>query len=174
MPRYPLRAATGPCRKQLFCDARHILPTSPVLSIMGRNKVRVMIGIPRLFATAGGQASRSTNQLAGLVTAATVMIASAAAADPITVALVESLTSKSSNVEALDYLKVGQVIQLGPQDTLVLSYRTSCARERITGGTVIIGIDSSEVRLGSVVRVRGACGVKRNTLTGPPRRSLYR
>ena len=140
---------------------------------MGKTKVRVMIGILRLFATAGGQASRSANRVAGLVAATAVMIASAAAADPL-VALVESLTIKSSNVEAMDYLRYGQVIRLGPQDTLVLTYITSCARETITGGTVTIGIDSSEVQLGSVVRVRGACGVKRNTLTGPPRRSLYR
>jgi hypothetical protein len=124
-----------------------------------------MIGIPRLFATAGRQASRSANRVARLVAATAVMIASAAAADPIYVALVENVTGESPNVACMDFLQTGRVIQLGPRDTLILLYRTSCARETITGGTVTIGIDSSAVHLGHVVRVRGPCGVSKGAVT---------
>jgi hypothetical protein len=124
-----------------------------------------MIGIHRLFVTAGGRASRPVNRLAGLAAAAAVMIASAASAGPIEVALVENLTSNSSNVAFMDYLHSGQVIRLGPRDTLVLTYMTSCVRETITGGTVTIGTDSSEVQSGQVVRVRGQCGVGKMMLT---------
>ena len=65
----------------------------------------------------------------------------------------------------MDYLKTGQVIRLGPRDTLVLTYMTSCVRETITGGTVTIGADLSEVQSGQVVRTRGQCGVGKMVLT---------
>ena len=124
-----------------------------------------MIGIHRLFATAAGQASRSVNRLAGLAAAAAVVIASAASAGPLEVALVEDLTSNSSNVAFMDYLQTGQVIRLGPRDTLVLTYMTSCVRETITGGTVTIGTDWSEVQSGRVVRARGQCAAGKMMLT---------
>jgi hypothetical protein len=112
-----------------------------------------------------GQASRWINRLSVLAAAGAVMIASAAAAGPIEVALVENLTSNSSDVNYMDYLKTGQVIRLGPRDTLVLTYMTSCVRETITGGTVTIGADVSEVQSGQVVRTRGQCGVGKMVLT---------
>ena len=54
-----------------------------------------------------------------------------------------------------------KVIRLGPDQTLVLSYKDSCVRETITGGTVTIGTDQSEVRSGEVTRMRGPCLVGR-------------
>jgi len=124
------------------------------------------VGRLGLSAKTRGQTSRWINRLSVLAAAGAVMIASAAAASPIEVALVENLTSNSSDVSYMDYLKTGQVIRLGPRDTLVLTYMTSCVRETITGGTVTIGTDWSEVQSGQVVRTRGQCGVGKMVLTG--------
>jgi len=111
-----------------------------------------------------------TSNFAGLIrllaaaAAGTLMMASAATAAPLEVALVEGLTG-SSPVGFMDYVKTGQVIRLGPRDKLVLTYMASCVRETITGGTVIIGTDSSEVQSGEVVRVRGQCSADKFVLT---------
>jgi hypothetical protein len=85
---------------------------------------------------------------------AILTLASGAAADPIGVgvALVESLTGNLSDVAAMDYVHAGQVIRLGPDQTIVLSYRDSYVREAITGGNVIIGTRRSEVKFGKVQR----------------------
>jgi hypothetical protein len=91
-------------------------------------------------------------------------VASAAAADPIAVALVES--SNSPGVEFMDYLQAGQIIRLGPHQTIVLSYMSSCLRETITGGTVTVGTDWSEVQSGEVRRLRGQCDAGKMVLTG--------
>ena len=105
-------------------------------------------GLPRLL-TAG------INRLSILAAAGAMMFASAAAG-PIEVALVESMSGNTSTVGYMDYLKPGQVIRLGARDTLVLTYMSSCVRETIRGGTVTIGTDSSDVQSGEVVRNSGA------------------
>jgi hypothetical protein len=92
------------------------------------------------------------------------IVASAAAAAPLEVALVESLTGPG--VGFMDYVQAGQVIRLGPHDTIVLSYISSCLRETITGGTVTVGTDWSEVQSGEVRRMRGQCDVAKVVLTG--------
>ena len=97
--------------------------------------------------------------------AGAVAIASAAAADPIEVALVENLTGNSPGVESMDYVRAGQVIRLGPLQTIVLSYMSSCLRETITGGSVTVGIDRSEVQAGEVSRSREQCEVRKIELT---------
>ena len=38
------------------------------------------------------------------------------------------------------------MIKLGPRDTIVLGYLKSCWRETITGGTVTVGAEQSEVK----------------------------
>jgi hypothetical protein len=81
----------------------------------------------------------------------------AAAADSIKVAVVESISGSISGVDLMDYVRTGQVIQLRPNQTIVLSYEASCVRETITGGTVMVGIDRSEVRSGQVRRLDGPC-----------------
>jgi len=111
-------------------------------------------GVPRLLAKASV-----------LAASAVVMIASAATADPIEVALVESLTGNTSTIEHMDYLRPGQVIRLSPRDTLVLTYVGPCVRETIRGGTVTIGTDKSDVQSGEVVRSKGECGAGQIVLT---------
>ena len=123
-------------------------------------------GFPRLSCKAQDRALRVTKRLNLLAAGAAVMIASAAAAAPLDVALVEGFNGNSSNIGYMDYVHAGQVIRLGPRETLVLSYETSCIRETITGGIVTIGSDWSEVQSGHVVRTRGHCGVGKMVLTG--------
>ena len=76
------------------------------------------------------------------------------------VALIEGLTSPSQRVELMTYAHVGQVIHLNADQTMVLSYRDTCIRETITGGTITIGTGKSEVRsAASVDRVQNTCGL---------------
>jgi len=93
-------------------------------------------------------------------------LTSGAVAGPIEVALVESANGNSLSVEPMDYVWAGQIIRLGPHDTIVLRYLSSCLRETITGGTVTVGPDWSEVQSGKVQRLRGECGAGKMVLTG--------
>jgi hypothetical protein len=84
-----------------------------------------------------------------------VWMAAALAGQP--VAIVEDVSGKMSGVEFMDYVETGKVIKLGPHDQMVLDYLKSCWRETITGGTVTVGNEQSQVQLGSVKRVRVKC-----------------
>jgi hypothetical protein len=91
-----------------------------------------------------------------LAIAGAVMATSAAsAASP--VALIEDLSGNPAALEVMDYLETGQVIRLGARETLVLSYLKSCTRETITGGTVTVGTEQSEVVSGRVERTKVRC-----------------
>ena len=91
-----------------------------------------------------------------LAIAGAVMATSAAsAASP--VALIEDLSGNHAALEVMDYLETGQVIRLGARETLVLSYLNSCTRETITGGTVTVGTEQSEVVSGKVERTKVRC-----------------
>jgi hypothetical protein len=72
-------------------------------------------------------------------------------------ALVEDVNSKTAGVEFMDYVQAGKVIRLQPQDTIVLSYMKSCWQEAISGGTVTVGSEQSEVQLGRVERHKVDC-----------------
>src|SRR6516164_8526622 len=93
--------------------------------------------------------------LATLAFAAALAIIPATAEDA--AALVESITSHSQRVELMTYAHVGQVIRLSPDQTMVLSYSDSCVQETVTGGTITVGTEQSEVRSGQVKRIRGYC-----------------
>ena len=84
-----------------------------------------------------------------------VWMAAALAGEP--VAIVEDVSGKTSGVEFMDYVESGKVIKLGPHDQIVLDYLKSCWRETITGGTVTVGNEQSQVQLGSIKRVRVKC-----------------
>jgi hypothetical protein len=81
-------------------------------------------------------------------------------------ALVESLVTVPASTSVMSYVETGKTFRLGPQDTMVLSYLDSCVRETITGGTVIIGIDRSNVQGGIVTRTNLDCGSNPVKLTG--------
>jgi hypothetical protein len=72
-------------------------------------------------------------------------------------ALVEDVKSATAEIEFMDYVGSGQVITLAPGDVLVLSYLKSCAHETITGGTVTVGVERSDVRDGKMVRAKVPC-----------------
>src|SRR5262249_23532857 len=57
----------------------------------------------------------------------------------------------------MDYVDPGQVIRLGAHDRIVLGYLRSCWRETISGGTVTVGTEQSEVAGGEVARDKVAC-----------------
>jgi hypothetical protein len=72
-------------------------------------------------------------------------------------ALVEDVKSATAGIEFMDYVRGGQMIRLEPRDVLVLSYLKSCEHETITGGTVIVGVERSDVRDGQIVRAKVLC-----------------
>lgn len=73
------------------------------------------------------------------------------------VAVVEEVKGKPSGVEFMDYVAPGKVIKLSPKDSIVLGYMTSCWRETITGGTVLVGAEQSMVHEGEIERVKVDC-----------------
>ena len=95
-----------------------------------------------------------------------IALTSGAAAETIEVALVESTSSNRLDVRPMGHLRAGQIIRLGPRDTIVLDIHHSCLRETITGGTTTIGPDWSEVQSGVVQRLPGQCGSGKVVLTG--------
>jgi hypothetical protein len=72
-------------------------------------------------------------------------------------ALVEDVKSATADIEFMDYVGNGQLIKLAPGDILVLSYLKSCEHETITGGTVMVGAEHSDVRDGQIVRAKVPC-----------------
>ena len=98
---------------------------------------------------------RSTVLAAGAIIATEAL--AHAPAPLIPTALVEDVKGTGVDVEFMDYVGAGQVIKLRPSDVLVLSYLKSCQHEAITGGTVTVGTDHSEVDGGKVVRTKVAC-----------------
>jgi hypothetical protein len=100
---------------------------------------------------------RAAVQAAALIVAAQIVALQASAAIFIPSALVEDVKSTSAGVQFMDYVSRGQVIQLEPSDVLVLSYLKSCEHETITGGSVRIGSEQSEVEGGKVDRAKVPC-----------------
>jgi hypothetical protein len=72
-------------------------------------------------------------------------------------ALVMSVTGKAAGVRPLAYVETGKIITLGQHDSIVLGYLNSCTEETITGGTVKVGVDQSEVQSGLVARTKVPC-----------------
>jgi hypothetical protein len=93
----------------------------------------------------------------GAVLAAATEVAAHVPAPLVPTALVEVVKSATAEIEFMDYVGNGQVIKLEPRDLLVLSYLRSCEHETITGGTVTVGSERSEVRDGKIVRAKVPC-----------------
>lgn len=96
------------------------------------------------------------NAIFGIVLqSAGVLVLTASAQSP--AAVVEELAGNVPGIAFMDYVDPGQVIRLGARDRIVLGYLRSCWRETITGGTVTVGPDQSEVAGGEVERSKVAC-----------------
>ncbi len=72
-------------------------------------------------------------------------------------AIVEDVRSSEAEVEAFQYLRPGKTVHLGDSGVLILGYLTSCLRETISGGQVVVGETESEIQEGSVERERVEC-----------------
>jgi hypothetical protein len=96
--------------------------------------------------------------------AAVMMFASPAPAQA-PVALVEEVRGNPVGVALMDYVPIGKVIQLGSRDSIVLGYLTSCWHETITGGTVIVYREQSDVHGGTVTRTKVMCDGGKIALT---------
>lgn len=95
-----------------------------------------------------------------------VLLATAALASAQTpAAIVEDVTDRGAGVEFMDYVPAGKVIKLGSTGKLVLGYLRSCWRETISGGTVTVGAEQSEIQGGTAERVKVACEAAKMQLT---------
>jgi hypothetical protein len=101
-------------------------------------------------------AMRSILLVAAAVAGICVAPASAQSAEA-SAAVVEEVKGIIPGVEFMDYVSPGQIIDLGPQDKVVLGYISSCVRETIVGGLVSVGTTQSSVSNGSVERTKVAC-----------------
>lgn len=103
----------------------------------------------------------ATKKLGAVALVAVLILATEASgrvpAPLVPTALVEDVKSTTAGVEFMDYIGTGQVIKLQPGDVLVLSYLKSCEYETITGGTVTVGAERSEVQDGKIARAKVPC-----------------
>ncbi len=76
--------------------------------------------------------------------------APALASEP--VALVEGLSQPRDDLQLMDYLEAGRTFDLAAGETVEIGYLLSCVHEEITGGTVTVGADESDVEGGEVAR----------------------
>ena len=96
------------------------------------------------------------NVIFGIVLqAAGAFILTASAQSP--AAVVEEIQGSVPGNAFMDYVEPGQIIRLGAHDRIVLGYLKSCWRETISGGTVTVGPEQSEVAGGEMARAKVAC-----------------
>ena len=91
-------------------------------------------------------------RIAPLAAAVLLVCTGAAFAQHAPVAVVEDVRGSPPGVELMAYVTAGQTIRLGREDTIVLSYLKSCARETITAGQVTVGSEHSVVEAGRINR----------------------
>lgn len=96
-----------------------------------------------------------TIRLSAWLVGIAVLGASASAQTP--TAIVEDVTGNPPGVEFMDYVEPGKIIQLGSNDSIVLSYLNSCVREVIRGGAVKVGVDQSEPLSAAIERTKVDC-----------------
>jgi hypothetical protein len=77
---------------------------------------------------------------------------------PANVAMVEDIkNAPSAGVDFMDYVRPGQVINLGTAGSMVLVYLDTCVAETIRGGQVTVGSGQSRVSGGQVKIEQRAC-----------------
>jgi len=105
-----------------------------------------------------GSEKRFANGFATLALASVACLGGAMVALAQTpVAIVESVDGPVSGAEQMEYLAPGQVIKLGASGRIVLAYLSSCMRETITGGVVIVGSDESRTSLADIKSEKILC-----------------
>ncbi len=84
---------------------------------------------------------------------------------PPPVAIVEDVGEGLLGIEPMDYLNAGRKIDLGADTTIVISFFSSCAREKVTGGHVVIADGHSDVTGGAVERTMLKCDADKMLLS---------
>ena len=103
-------------------------------------------------------------QLIAVCAVLVALTTSAAAKSP--VAVVEDVQGKVTGAEFMDYVAPAAVIKIGDGGSIVLSYMTSCRREKISGiGTVIVGTEESVVHLAEVKSEKTDCDSRQAHVT---------
>jgi hypothetical protein len=92
----------------------------------------------------------------GIATLAGLLL-SASPARAAAVALIEAINGNPAGLETMDYLDSGSILHLDARDSLVITYFSSCVREKIRGGIVTIGTRQSDVQSGEVERTTVKC-----------------
>lgn len=85
------------------------------------------------------------------------LFATSASAEPR--AIVEDIDAAGSRLSFMDYVELGDVVQLSAGERLVLGYFSSCMQETIVGGIITVGLSGSEVVGGQVQRKKVPCDV---------------
>jgi hypothetical protein len=106
-------------------------------------------------------AMSTTTRAAVLAIAGAAAMVAGAVCAPVHVALVEDVSGHPAGVQLMDYVEPGQVIRLGSGDRIVLGYLRSCVRETITGGTMTVGTERSEIEAGKLERAKMRCDGER-------------
>jgi hypothetical protein len=74
-----------------------------------------------------------------------------------TMVLVESVSSGVPGVTAMSYVNAGTEIELGHSGVIVLDHLAACSRETVTGGSLRVGAQGSQVNGGRIVRSQLGC-----------------
>ena len=93
---------------------------------------------------------RPTTFILGLILAIVALGASADENKSPTALVEMVMGAEDTDLEAMDYVSPGQVIDLGDSGYMILSYLLTCRIETITGGKVTVGHGESEVEEGEV------------------------
>lgn len=101
-----------------------------------------------------------------LIFAFTALPFAAAAQEPAgkPVAIVEEAVESEPPLQLFDTLSEGQEVSLGDGGRLVLGYFSSCIREDIAGGQLVVGREESEISGGAVTRETVSCAGGEATL----------
>jgi hypothetical protein len=100
------------------------------------------------------------------LSAVAALVATAAAAAGPLVAIVEDVAAPSTDLQVMDYLAAGTKIRLKQGETLTISYFRSCSIEKITAGSVLIGIKRSRLSDKATVKRRFVeCQIRGVSLT---------
>ena len=72
-------------------------------------------------------------------------------------AIVEEIDASGIKLEFMDYVHEGQVIDLEEEQSISLSYLSSCTQETIVGGRLVVGVRQSIITGGSLERLNTVC-----------------
>lgn len=100
----------------------------------------------------------------GIFCIVALAVASPARAEP--TAIVEDVVGDGVPVELMELLEPGVVIKLSDGNSIILGYLESCIREQISGGSVVVGAEQSEVTGGEVNRETLQCKTDSGGNTG--------